>query len=261
MPFPEYSTIGIVSNQSNAQYDSMVVKAQKRLSAGLTFLTTFTWSRTEDNEYGSGTSNAFNGFTGSTPPSQPQNYYDLGAEWGLAAVDTPLRYTATFTYELPFGHGKRMLNGSKYLDYAVGGWQVNATAIYQAGFPLFIFQQNLNSVIGTGEQRPNATGINPAMSGSVEQRLNGYINAAAFSLAPVFTFGNVSRSINYLGPGTKNWDASLFKDFRFKERFNGQFRAEALNLFNSPQFANPNTQLNGGSFGKIAYQTNLPRQL
>ena len=263
MPYPEYSTVGMLSNQSYAQYDSLVLKAQKRLSRGLTFLSTFTWSKNMDDEFGGGTANSFNTFSGSTPPSQPQDVYNLSREWSLAAVDTPRRFTATWSYQLPFGKGKTFLSHSRMLDYAVGGWQVNATVIYQTGFPLFIFQQNLNSVIGAGAQRPNATGVSPAMSGSVEERLSGYINAAAFSQAPAYTFGNLSRSINYRGPGMGNWDASLFKDFKMTERFNGQFRAEALNALNSPQFANPNTQYapNSASFGKITYQANLPRQI
>jgi hypothetical protein len=261
LPFPEYSTIGMVTNPSSAQYDSMVVKAQKRMSAGLTFISTFTWSRNEDNEWGSGGSNSFNTFAGSTPPSQPQNYYNLGAEWALAAADIPLRFTAGWTYELPFGKARPFLNRGKMLNYVVGGWSLNGVSIYQAGSPLFIFQQNLNSVIGAGEQRPNATGISPAIAGSVEARLSGYINAAAFSQAPAFTFGNISRSIGLRGPGSKNWDASIFKNFAITEKLNGQFRAEALNLFNSPIFANPNTQFGTAAFGKITYQSNLPRQL
>jgi hypothetical protein len=263
MPFSEYSTIGIVTNPSHAQYDSLVVVAQKRLSSGLTFLSTLTWSKNRDNEFGNGGSNAFNGFSGSTPPSQPQNYYNLGAEWSLSSINTPVRYTTTFTYELPFGKGKRYWNSSKLLDYAVGGWHTNAVIIYQTGFPLFVFQQNLNSVIGTGEQRPNATGASPGMPGSVEDRINGYINPAAFSQAPAFSFGNLSRSIGYRGPGLGNWDISVFKDFTIKERLKAQFRAEALNSMNTPQFANPNTQFapNSSSFGKITYQANLPRQI
>jgi trimeric autotransporter adhesin len=261
LPFPEYSTIGMVTNPSTAQYDSMIVKVQKRLSSGLTFLSTFTWSKNLDNEWGSGTANSFNGFSGSTPPSQPQDYYNLKGEWALAAVDIPLRWTNTWTYSLPFGTGKKYLNGSKLVNYAVGGWQINGTAIYQAGSPLFIFQQNLNGIIGTGEQRPNATGVSPSMSGSVEERIGGYINPAAFSQAPAFTFGNVARSIPYRGPGMKNWDLSIFKDFKIVEKFTGQFRAEALNAFNTPLFANPNTQYGSGTFGKITYQANLPRQL
>jgi hypothetical protein len=99
------------------------------------------------------------------------------------------------------------------------------------------------------------------MSGSVLDRLNGYINPAAFSQAPAFTFGNLGRNINYRGPGMANWDSSIFKDFKIHEKFNGQFRAETLNTFNSPLFANPNTQFGAASFGKITYQANLPRQL
>ncbi len=261
MPFPEYSTIGEVTNPSSAQYDALDIKAQKRLAAGVTFLSTLTWSRNYDNEFGAGGSNSFNSFSGSTPPSQPQDVYNLSREWALSSIDTPLRFTTAFTWELPFGKGKKYLNSNKWLDYAVGGWQINNVMVYQTGFPLFIYQQNLNSVIGTGEQRPNATGISPSMPGSVEQRIYGYINPAAFSQAPAFTFGNASRSIPYYGPGTKNWDSSLFKDFTIRERLKGEFRLETLNTFNSPQFANPNTQFGTASFGKITYQANLPRQL
>jgi len=263
MPFPEYSTVGEVTNPSHAQYDSAVVTAQKRLSAGITFLVTLTWSKNMDNEFGNGVSNAFNGFSGPSPAAQPQDYYNLQNEWSLASVNTPLRLTGTWTYAFPFGKGKHFLNNLKALDYLVGGWQLNGTTIYQSGFPLFIFQQNLNSVIGAGEQRPNATDISPAMPGSVEQRLNGYINPAAFSQAPAFSFGNLARSLPYRGPGMANWDASLFKDFKILERFKGEFRAEALDVFNTPLFSNPNTQFapNSSSFGKIVYQANLPRQL
>lgn len=211
--------------------------------------------------YGSGSANNLETFSNSGLPSEPQNYYNLGAEWGLASQDTPLRFTGAWTYDLPFGQGKKFLNSNHVLSYLVGGWSTNGTFIYQTGFPLFIYQQNLNSVIGTGEQRPNATGVSPAMPGSVEQRINDYINPAAFSLAPAYTFGNLSRSINYLGPGEKNWDASVFKTVTIKEKYSAQFRAEALNIFNSPLFANPVTQFGNPNFGKINYQANFPRQL
>jgi hypothetical protein len=263
MPFPEYSTIGEVTNPSSARYDSMVITAQKRLSAGITFLSTLTWSKNMDNEFGNGASNAFNGFSGPSPAAQPQDYYNLQNEWSLASVNTPLRFTGGWSYYLPFGKGKRLLNQNKPLDYLLGGWAVNGTTVYQMGFPLFVFQQNLNSVIGTGEQRPNATGISPAIPGSVEQRLGGYINPSAFSQAPAFTFGNLARSLPYRGPGMANWDLSVFKDFAMFERVKAEFRAEALNAMNTPLFSNPNTQFapNSSSFGKITYQANLPRQV
>ncbi len=270
MPFPEYSQVFDATNLGKAQYDSMILKAQKRLSSGLTFLSTFTWSKNQDNEFGSGGSNYFNTYAGSTPPAYPQNVYNLGAEWALASGTTPWRYTAGWTYELPFGKGKPMLSNNTILNYVAGGWSINGTAIISSGFPLFIYQTNNNSAIGAQVQRPNATGVSPVLSGAPESRVGAYINAAAFSLAPAYSFGNVSRSIPDYGPGMANWDVSLFKTVSIKEKVKAQFRAEALNIFNTPDFANPNTQFQGyststgklvGNFGKLLSQANLPREL
>lgn len=125
-----------------------------------------------------------------------------------------------------------LLNSGGPLNYIVGGWQINTIAIFQTGFPLAIAQStNNNARYGFGAQRPNATGVSPSVSGSVEDKLDAYINPAAFSAAPAFTFGNLSRTINYRGPGQANWDISLFKEFSFFERLHAQFRAEALNAF------------------------------
>lgn len=253
-PYSEYNAVNILTNPSSARYNSMIVKAQKRMSAGFTFLSAFTWSKNLSNEFGTG--NFF-----SSQPAVPQDAYNLGAEWGLANGDTPLRWTSTLTYELPFGKGKMLLgNANKLTNLAVGGWQINLTNIYQTGFPLLIAQNtNLNAVLGTGVQRPNATGVSPNVSGSVQSRLNGYINPAAFSSPGSYAYGNVSRTINYRGPGTKNWDISLFKNFAITEKFNAEFRAEALNAFNTPQFPNPNSRVGSANFGIINSQVNFSR--
>ncbi len=255
-PYSEYSSVNILTNPSSARYNSMIVKAQKRLSAGLTFLSAFTWSKNMDNEFASG-----NFFSGSS--SAPQDAYNLAAEYSLAVTDTPLRWANTVSYYLPFGKGKMLLtNANKFTDLAVGGWQINFTNIYQTGFPLAIYQAtNNNSILGAGVQRPNATGISPVVSGSVESRLTGYINPAAFSSAASYTYGNLARTIDYRGPGMKNWDISLFKNFAITERFNAEFRAEALNAFNSPEFPNPNTKYGSQSFGTITSQVNFSRLL
>ena len=255
-PFSEYSSIGILTNPSSARYNSMIVKAQQRLSAGLTFLSAFTWSRNMDNEFANG-----NFFSGSS--SSPQDAYNLAAEYSLAVTDTPLRWANTASYYLPFGKGKMLFtNANKWTDLTIGGWQFNFTNVYQTGFPLTIYQStNNNSILGTGVQRPNATGVSPNVPGSVESRLNGYINSAALASAASYTYGNLARTIPYRGPGMKNWDISLFKNFAITERFNAEFRAEALNAFNSPQFPNPNTKFGSASYGTITNQVNFSRLL
>jgi hypothetical protein len=258
MPFPQYGAITENTDVVHARYDSLIVKAQKRLSQGLTFLWTLTWSRNEDNAWGSAGSNYFNTFAGSTPVAAVQNVYDTAAEFGLASSNVPVRVTAGWTYQLPFGKGRPMLNRSTLLDAVVGRWAVNGLAIIQNGFPLFIYQTNQNSVIGTGEQRPNATGVSPVLPGSPQERLNGYINSNAFTLAPAFTFGNVSRNIGYSGPGMSNFDLSLFKTVRIAERFKVELRGEALNGFNTPLFANPNTLFGSSNFGKLVSDEYAP---
>ena len=161
---------------------------------------------------------------------------------------------------LPFGKGKR--NSSRVTSswiYAVGGWAVNFQTTMQNGFPLAIYQSNLNSALGTSVQRPNATGVSPSTVGSVEQRLGHYINPAAFSQAAQFTFGNLSRTINLRGPGMANTDFSMFKSIKLELVPAGQFRAEVFNLTNTPQFYGPNTQFGSSTLGKITTQANFPR--
>jgi hypothetical protein len=163
---------------------------------------------------------------------------------------------------LPFGKGKSFVNKSGVIDYIVGGWSMNTVSIFQTGFPLQITQAtNNNSSFGYASQRPNATGVSPITSGSLGDRLNNYINPAAFSTAPRFTFGNVSRTIDMRGPGQVNWDMSLFKNFNIKEVLKAQFRLEALNATNTPLFYGPNVSFGSSSFGKITSQANFSRQL
>ena len=257
LPYPTFSTINYqLSDRSHARYHSLIAKAQKRMSAGLTFLSTFTWSRNHDASSG-GAGNFLN-----AGAAGPQNPYDMEAEYSLSNVDTPLRWASGFTYELPFGKGKKMLSTSKAMDYVVGGWSLNAVSVYQSGFPLQITQStNNNSVFGYASQRPTATGTSPVTSGSLTDRLGNYINAAAFTTTPRFAFGNLSRTLGMRGPGQANWDISVFKSFSIVEKVKGQFRAEALNAFNTPMFAAPNVSYGSGSFGKITSQVNFARMI
>ncbi len=257
LPYPTFSAINLSYNDSShARYDSAVVKLQKRMSAGFTVLSTFTWARNHDASSG-GAGNFLNGGN-----SGPQNPYDMASEYSLANVDTPLRWSTGFTYELPLGKGKKLLTSSKALDYVVGGWSVNAISVYQSGFPVQITSStNNNSVFGYASQRPNATGVSPVSSGSLESRLTNYLNPAAFSAAPRGTFGNLSRVLDIRGPGQANWDMSIFKNFSIVEKFKAQFRAEALNASNTPMFAAPNTSFGSSSFGRITSQVNFSRMV
>jgi len=257
LPYPTYGPINLLFTDNNkALYDSLILKGQKRLGNGLTLLSTLTWSRNWDQSSG-GVANTLNAGN-----KNPQNPYDMGAEYAFSNIDSPFRWATSISYQLPFGAGKPLLNRNGPLNYLVGGWSLNTVSIFQTGFPLQITQAtNFNSAFGYASQRPNATGVSPITSGGLEDRLNNYINPAAFSTAPQATFGNLGRTIDMRGPGQVNWDASLFKDVLVKERLKTQFRLEALNAMNTPLFYGPNVSYGSSAFGKITTQANFSRQL
>jgi hypothetical protein len=92
--------------------------------------------------------------------------------------------------------------------------------------------------------------------------LNGYVNPAAFSAPPAYTYGNVSRTLpDVRGPRYSNLDLSVFKTFAITERMKLQFRAEAFNATNSPMFGLPNQAFGNANFGLITSQANKPRQV
>ncbi len=258
LPYPTYGAINAsYASYNHARYDSVFVKAQKSFSNGLTFLNTITYSRNMDASSG-GPGNTLN-----SGAKGPQNPYDTNAEYSLSNINTPWNWASAVTYELPVGKGKALLgSSSKMVDYLVGGWTFNTVGVMHTGFPLQIAQStNNNSIFGYAAQRPNATGVSPETTGSLEDRLNNYINPAAFSTAARGTFGNLARTITMRGPGQVNFDASLFKNFSITERIKAQFRAEALNATNTPLFYGPNVAYGSGSFGKITSQANFSRQM
>ena len=254
-PFPEFSAVNVYNYAAHAKYDSFNIKAQKRLRNGLTFLTTYTWSKNEDSTWAA--ANFLN-----ASQTSPQDNFNLGAEWSRSVIDIPHRFTAATTYDLPFGRGRMFSIGNPIVNLLAGNWSLNTVTVMQTGSPLAIYQNtNNNKAIGTSVQRPNLTGTNACYSGSPEGRLDGYLNPAAFSTAPAFTYGNAPRTLGCLSPGYSNWDISLFKSFPIHERVSLQFRAEALNAFNTPQFRAPNMAFGNASFGKITQQANYPRYL
>lgn len=257
LPYPAYGTISkLFTDNNKAKYDSLVLKASKSYKSGVTLFSGFTWSRNWDESSG-GVGNTLN--SGS---KAPQNPYNMASEYAFSNIDSPFRWSTSISYELPVGKGKALLGKGGPAAYVLGGWVINSVSIFQTGFPLQISQStNNNSTFGYGSQRPNATGVSPVTSGSLESRLNDYINPAAFSTAAAGTFGNVGRTIDMRGPGQVNWDMSVFKNFSIKEKLKCQFRTEALNAMNTPLFYGPSTSFGSSTFGKITTQANFSRQL
>jgi hypothetical protein len=128
----------------------------------------------------------------------------------------------------------------------VGGWKFHDISAVQNGGPLAITQTSNITSYGNSTQRPTIIpGVNPCKSGRPEDRIAQYFNPLAFAATPppaaggALPYGNQPRASSCYGPGYINSDLSLNKDFRVSERVHMEFRAEALNAFNTPQFATP----------------------
>ena len=248
-PFPQFASIGIVNVAgASSIYHSWQNTLTKRFTRGLTFEGSYTWSKVIED----GLSH--------------QNAYDIRASRSITDLDITHRLVLSYIYELPFGRGRRFGSSmSRLTDTVFGGWQVNGFTNFQSGTPISISASNTAGLFGS-QTRPNNNGTSGRLTGKVDERLNAYFNRAVFSQPAAFTFGGLGiRQPDIRTDGVRNFDLSLFKDFKLIEREGGplrlQFRSEFLNAFNTPRFGGPNTTVTSSSFGVIASQANAPRQI
>ncbi len=242
---------GLRTNHAEASstYHSLQLGAEKRLSGGLAFQASYTWSHWIDN----GQSEASYGSQG----PNPQDLRNRAADRGNDAADIRHRFVYSWIYELPFGQGKRWLNRSDWTAHVLGGWQVNGITTVQSGLPFTVVLGTPVTNTGTGNR---ASRIGSGTLSRSERTLRRFFDTSAFTTPPAFTYGNAGRNILY-GPGMVNFDFSFFKNFRIRESRTLQFRSEFFNLFNTPQFGSPDGTLGAGSYGQISSLANDMRQI
>ena len=225
--YPQYTNVVLDEPAFKSRYNGLEIRVEKRMSNGLQFLASYTWSSAKD-DY-------------SVTGAGPQDPRDIAAAYGPSSYDIPQHFTLSYVYELPFGRRHKYLSGLHGAMQALfGGWQTNGIWTLYSGQPVtpVLAQDNLNTLDSNGEW-PNLVG-NPNKSSSTCQTHtpNCWWNATAFAYPAQYTFGTAGR--NYLfGPGFDEFDFSLVKNYHFKERRFIEFRAEVFNLFNRVNFNNP----------------------
>jgi len=213
-------------NAGNSHYHSFQLKVEKRFSSGLSFLTSYTASKVLSVGYNY---------------VDPDHYMNGKSPSGF---DTPQRLVFSYLYELPFGRQKHWgRSWNRASDAFLGDWQVNGVTTYMTGFP---FTPSITSTLDNG----NGNVPNRTCSGRVPSpTINGWFDPSCFVAPPTNVFGNMGFGI-LRGPGSRNWDLALLKNFRFKESRYLQFRAEFFNLPNNVNFGQPNAFLCGGACGE-----------
>jgi Carboxypeptidase regulatory-like domain/TonB dependent receptor len=228
--------VNFTDDLGRLSYNGLQTKLQKRMSAGLSLLTSYTWSHTIDNGPGR--------FSGNSNPGRdlygPNNPLNLDLERGNSDLDVRHRFTFASVYDLPFGRGRRYgTDWPRAVDFFIGGFQWNNIITIQSG-PVYTLNY------GEGGARPNLIGDPTPTADQQARRMQ--FNPAAFGppTNPIFPdvvctaaanpafngcFGSLGRN-TFRGDRQEFWDMSFFKNFRVSENFNIQARMQIFNVAN-----------------------------
>jgi len=247
--FPLYGgTFQVMTDPSHSNYHGLFLRFQQRFSHGVTFLSSYSWSKSIDNGSGIRTVDG--------DSLTPSNDYNLKLDRGLSAFDFRQRWTTSFLYELPIGKGKALLGGMNGLaDSLVGGWQIGGIATLQSGFPFTLYCGSGSVQNGGDNCYPDNIGGESGLP-SDQRGPNGWFNKQNFvnrindPNQPQFRYGNNARN-NIIGPPLVDVDFSISKNFRFTEKSGLEFRTEFFNLLNHPIFGQPGTTVGTSNFGVI----------
>lgn len=248
--FPQYTPLTINNLPIGRQrYDSFQIKASKRFSQGLTFLASFTGSKTLERV-------AFlnvQDFNLSDPASS--NLVKQSAP----DIDIPRKFNLATVWQVPVGRGKRFGNDiNKVADFLIGGWELNANVTYMAGATIVY---------------PNAAQVSNGSAKLDSPTLGKYFNTDLWVSPTTNRFVGAQepftlrtfplRFSDVRTPGYENWDASISKMFPIHERFKAQFRFEMVNAMNHPWFTGiQSVDVTNAAFGRLnPVQGNLPRFL
>ena len=265
-PYPQYKGISLAGQGGyGSNYNSLQATVTKKFQGGGTFLAAYTNAKLISN-----TDTLTSWLESSTGGvGQIQDYNNLNAERSLSSQDVSQRLVISYVYDLPFGHGQKLLGDvTGATSKVVSGWGVDGITTFQKGFPLkftYAGTTPLESLgLGIANIRPDvAPGCNTgAPEGGQLAKLAEYFNTSCFSAPLAYSYGTEARVDPTLrAPGINNWDLAVFKRTQFgpDDKLGIEFRTEFFNTFNRVQFGFPGTALAGGSFGQITSQANNPR--
>jgi hypothetical protein len=260
-PYPQFdgSFSGLPLLGANAWYHAVQIRFSKRASHYISFEGNYTFSKATDDS-----SSGANAWVGGLGVDNPQVLDDLRAEHSIGANDTPHRLTTAIILDVPVGRNRWIGRGmSPLFDGIVGGWSLESFLTFQSGQPLAI--QMSSPRLADGNQRPNVicnnlrTGISYTDAAKTG---DAYLNPDCFDDPGDNIAGNARRFFSNLrGPGIRNLDLSLSKEFNVHEDMKLQIRAEMFNATNTPRFATPATGWGSEDFGTVTSSRGNSRKM
>jgi hypothetical protein len=238
-PYPQFGSINHYSNYGHNTYHGGTWRVEKRYSAGITLNAFYQWSKAINDANDDGEASGI-------------TYYNRRLEKARASYDIQHRFVSVFTWDLPFGKGRKWLNTGGWRDWFLGGWDGAWIQTYQSGPPVTVSFGNSpynylqgasrpNQILPDAQAQPQPWDIGPNRFPFSAQ--NRYFNFDAFAYPAPFTPGTLGRN-TFEAPGLRWTQVSLSKEFKITERARFEIRWDVNNMTKEPQFADPNTQFN-----------------
>ena len=236
----------------NSLYHGFQTKLEKRYSKGMTFIGTYTWS------HAIGDWRSIPG-SGGAPGENARlvsQVLDLSHERGPTPQDQRHRFVGSMVYELPF-----LKNATGLKKTLAGGWSIGTILTFSRGTPATAVSQgasraNVND-LNNGDRANVVPGVS-SIPGS-NRGPDNWWNKASYVRNNPLEYGNAGKGTLNI-PGRAQWDFSAYKSFQFSEKYSAQFRLEAFNFTNTPQFNSPTSNVGNNNFG-IVTGAGTPRNL
>lgn len=243
----KWSSVSYLSDGYYSNYNSLLLRAERRFANGLNFQSYIVYAK-------------------SLEVSSLQDQYNFRSNYGPSAWDQKFRSVTSGVYSLPFGHGQRWFNSdSRLVDYTIGGWQASTVVTFQSGRPVNTSTtDSLASFTGASDRAFSVSGVSPTakIDGNTGLRTGkpqDWFNTAAYrsndpangtnytsdtASGYVYNFGTAGFD-SVRGPGLQDVDFGLIKHVRVNDHNSLEFRADAFNLLNHPNFTNPSAAYGG----------------
>lgn len=277
-PYPQYNVIdtysGMGDHSGHSTYHAMILKFQKRYANGLTFQSSYAFSKLlTDSDSAWGNANGGGG------PQYAADQYNRGLEKSIGQYDVTHDFKFAAVYDTPFGKGQKYLS-TGFLGYIIGNWRLSTINLYASGTPVQISTSNTLPIYAPGDAGSTRvaayvtsySGWQPSYSGGFDPSKNTFFTP--YGTGP-FPIQGSATALNSIGNVTRynpklrlfpnlSENMSVTRTFPIHEKIRMEFRAEAFNVFNRVRFGTGSNQLQSQSFGVLTgagSQINTPRNL
>jgi hypothetical protein len=245
--YPQFGFIDYKTTSSNNNFNALQLSLQRNLSGSLQASANYLWSHGIND-----------GSTGGGETDYPENVRCRACERASSDLDVRQYLSGNLIYQLPFGKGRKYVNGQGYGSAILGGWEWANIVTARSGLPVNITisrpAKSIPDSNTSSAQRPDILANQPIVPAN--QGTANFINAGAFAAPPAGSFGNAGRNLAR-GPNQWQLDIALIRNIALTERLRLVFRAEAFNVFNHTQYGLPNANLStAASFGQITTEAN-----